>query len=462
MDSYYNVRDFGALGNGVDDFPAFQKALDQINTDALSAAGTDASPGGQDNDLGNRGGVLYIPAGSYVLGQTLRITRNVIVQGAGMATSRLIFDKGGADRSSLAGIVVDHLTEKDRSGKVVISQRSDFTVIRDLSVETPDRFYPGATGNPSLTVADDDARLAGTYSGIVVYSPFVSVENCQVAGFVEDGIHVNSRVPAGVTTPRWADCWQVTNCLVVRNGRHGLFVIGGDANVGSARNLTCNGNCRWGISDSSFLGNTYLMCHVEGNGVTHSGPGAPPPDSGGAYRTTEMNARSVFLGCYSEGGQNASEIHWPTLVVGGMHNAGLRRAAGSYDYPNLIQNEGIELNKLRVHGPVALGVGRITGAATPAPTEVTNPGKSVILVDAHTGDLPLVLPALHASGAPTEWVGSWFTIKKADASTNKVSISVPTSASERIDGAATLDLIQTNAWVTLVSDESDWYVIGKG
>lgn len=378
-----------------------------------------------------------------------------------MASARLIFDQGGAGRSGLAGIVVAHRTETDSAGKEVIRQRSDFTVIRDLSVETPDRFYPGAPGNPSLAIADGDPRLGGTCSGIVVYSPFVSIENCQVAGFAEDGIHINSQLPIGTSVPRLADCWQVTNCLVIRNGRHGLFVIGGDSNVGSARNLTCNGNCRWGISDHSFLGNAYLMCHVEGNGVTGAGASGAPP-SGGAYQTTDPNARNVFLGCYSEGGQNASEIHWPTLVVGGLHNAGLRRATGSYDFPNLILNERIELNRLRVHGHLAQGVGTITGDATAAAKPVTAPGTGVVLVDSHTGGLPVVLPDLQSAGAPTDWVGACFTIKKVDASGNKVIISVPTGAPERIDGAATLDLAGTNAWVTLIADEKNWYIIGKG
>jgi len=142
--------------------------------------------------------------------------------------------------------------------------------------------------------------------------------------------------------------------------------------------LDASGNRTWGVDDSSFLGNTYLACHVAGNGwdgalgsiptaCTHGGnryyvklgqaawcsanapsgttadnqgwgyigPGGPysgvvawangtPFREGGAYKTDNANARNVLIGCYSEGDQNPAQLTSPTIEVGGLHAAGLK------------------------------------------------------------------------------------------------------------------------------------------
>jgi len=88
-----------------------------------------------------------------------------------------------------------------------------------------------------------------------------------------------------------------------------LLVDGADVNAGVVTALDCSSNGGWGINDSSFLGNTYVACHVDGNTL-------------GSYRSDDPNARNVFVGCYSEGGWPASSIAFPSIVVGGLHGAG--------------------------------------------------------------------------------------------------------------------------------------------
>jgi hypothetical protein len=183
------------------------------------------------------------------------------------------------------------------------------------------------------------------------------------------------------------------------NGRHGLFVSGGDANAGNAINLQAQANCRWGIYDRAFLGNTYVACMSEANGHINAGPKDPHPSFGGAYRTTNLAARNVLLGCYTEGDQISRIVH-PTMVVGGnIVGGGIEHDPGNR-LPVIITNEGsTEVDDLRVHGPIATQV-RSVGLLSAFAPQPIDPLDSAILVNAESnqpgvfGPVPLILPSL--------------------------------------------------------------------
>ena len=46
-----------------------------------------------------------------------------------------------------------------------------------------------------------------------------------------------------------------------------MYVDGADSNAGVANSVDASNNGRWGIFDSSFLGNTYVGCHCATNGL---------------------------------------------------------------------------------------------------------------------------------------------------------------------------------------------------
>jgi hypothetical protein len=70
-----NVRTYGALGDGAsDDQPAFIAAM---------------------NALPANGGVVFIPAGTYLLRSNLTIDKPVVLRGEGMGATTLIFDLAG-------------------------------------------------------------------------------------------------------------------------------------------------------------------------------------------------------------------------------------------------------------------------------------------------------------------------------------------------------------------------------
>jgi hypothetical protein len=122
-----------------------------------------------------------------------------------------------------------------------------------------------------------------------------------VRSFPGNGMHISAdhtRNP-----PTNANGWRITGGKALDNGGHGLFVEGGDANAGLALHLRSNTNGKWGIFDSSFLGNTYIQCPTSSNqlGAVHA----------------ESTAASCFFGCYVESGSGGKvEIKDPSVWIG--------------------------------------------------------------------------------------------------------------------------------------------------
>jgi hypothetical protein len=275
-DSIFDVRDFGAVGDGItDDYPAFQRALDAIA--ALSKTTFPSSlPGGVTlSAIDARGATLFIPFGTYRLSQTLNITRQATIQGVSgagdYAGSRLIFDRdvdGIVIHTALTSPPEPDTVRPDGNPDPGGHGRGDWTVIRDIALQSDNSFaFPHC---PDPAINEDDPltadpilhtghpTLAG--NGIVLFARAL-IENCDIAGFHYDGIHIE-----GIDTAKNANLWEVHNCRVVTNGRHALYVAGENSSAGRAFGLGCTGNCGWAVYDRSFLGNTYLACHTENNG----------------------------------------------------------------------------------------------------------------------------------------------------------------------------------------------------
>jgi hypothetical protein len=219
-----------------------------------------------------------------------------------------------------------------------------------------------------------------------------------ISEFPGDGLHIVADVRAaeGAVDKGNANQWSCRNVAVVRNGRHGVYLKGGDANAGCAIQINALANGRWGVFDDSFLGNTHVGHHADSNGalgagcssapnqsssivahggvhysvaigkeaaasttvpgtdatvwipVATGGPGGNVPAwasgtayfSGGAYASTSENARNVFVGCYSEGAQATSQFQSQTLVLGGMHAAGIAGGANVRAYHGALQSDG--------------------------------------------------------------------------------------------------------------------------
>lgn len=257
------VCEFGARGNGiVDDSAAFEAALSEART-------------------------VSVPHGIYRLTRPLRISKGVVLHGASGAgwggASILKFDAG------VGGVVIESAESSD------VGSSGGWSVLRDLRIESSPVSGSALAHGVSLKAR---ARL----------------QNVLVMWFSGDGIHI----VAGNTEGTNANGWAIDFCRSERNGRHGLYLDGADANAGVAVGLDVSDNAGWGVFDSSFLGNTFVGCHAAANAL-------------GAYKTDNPNQRSIFVGCYSEGGHLGSEVMWPSAVVGGMHGAGVDGGWGLLD-----------------------------------------------------------------------------------------------------------------------------------
>lgn len=226
-------------------------------------------------------GEILLPRGKLLFNSTLHLKSRVHLCGEG----------GGQ-----AGDAVSVMQfAPDAAGIVVHRYNTD-------CVEPPG---PGpADGSIIEGIALQGSGLSG--HGIALKAR-ATVRECTINGFGGNGIHIDADVT--YTPPTNANCWTVEQVRVTNCKGHGLFADGGDVNAGRAVGLDCTSNGGWGVFDSGFLGNTYIACHVAANAL-------------GAYKTDNANARHVFLGCYSEGGQPASAFANPTLIIGGLHGAG--------------------------------------------------------------------------------------------------------------------------------------------
>jgi hypothetical protein len=162
-----NVRDFGAVGDGVtDDTASFQAALNRLNT------------------LG--GGTLFCPPALYRLTASLRGYTNTSI--VGWRNSILWFDT--SDFGSTAGSVGDY--DDYKNAGIVFNSGN-------LAVKTGERSYTYSTGAPfencwidGLTIRSNGS-YAGTFftthKGVRFHGCRTSgVRNCHVSGFLGEAI----------------------------------------------------------------------------------------------------------------------------------------------------------------------------------------------------------------------------------------------------------------------------------
>ena len=133
-----------------------------------------------------------------------------------------------------------------------------------------------------------------------------SIEHVTVEGFGGNGIDITADIANGSN----ANHFYLNHIVCDFNAGHGVYCQGGDANAGYGNAINAFDNNGWGIYDNSFLGNTWISCHTAGN-------------IQGAYKSRNDTAcASPFIGCYSEGGQPASEFGAGAVIIGGLHGSG--------------------------------------------------------------------------------------------------------------------------------------------
>lgn len=351
-DGRVNLHQAGAVGDGVtDDWQAMMDAIEAFETNVTTS-----------NRASSR---IVVPAGNFFIGARVDVHSTVIIEGQGVGAAA-----GGASV----------LTWPDDTPGFVI-QRHNTTGDGTESPNDPNTKDGAGTIISNLKLVG--GGTGGTADGIWLRAR-ATIDHCLIADFPRDGIHIEAT--SGGAVEGNANNWRVQNCRLIRNGRHGLYVNGADTNAGSAIALDTSSNGRWGIYDSSFLGNTYIDCHAATNGLatvagntgssfvhyngpengntniryaahrdaseadlvatvpgtnsavwiprnsagSHSTiptwlPGQPVGTyfTGGPFASESVNARNILLGCYTEQGQGPTQIVSPTQVIGGLQGAAI-------------------------------------------------------------------------------------------------------------------------------------------
>jgi hypothetical protein len=159
---------------------------------------------------------------------------------------------------------------------------------------------------------------AKAHCGLLIYTR-IFAQNIYVYNTTNAGIYMRGNAGRGNTNGS-----QITQCRVQQCGI-GIMTHGSDSNVNLISSCDIEsagyglpGNGGIGIWDSSQLGDTWISCQVA-NFSQYGG--------GRSYQCDTPASRSVFLGCYSEGGGGDPVIRSlfiaPCIVIGGDHGAGI-------------------------------------------------------------------------------------------------------------------------------------------
>lgn len=282
-----NVRDFGALGDGVhDDAPAFAAAIKAFPEFAVT--------GLEDLTVNRfRAGVLDVPPGVYRLSTPLVLNRNIHLRGAGGAwgvglSTVLCFDSGSH------GILVT------KTGTGVVSD-------------------PFCNGVGSL-ISNLQVTAAGqsTFANGISLMMTATVRDCLVMGFKGHGIYVQSECTPGPSA--WSDAapmftlddgtfggtngYHIENTITQSNGGDGFHVVGGDSNSGILINVTSDANGGWAFFDQAQISTLYLNPLAELN-------------ANGAVCIIYDIHHAVFIGGnLTEGNGPVDHIGYNTLFVG--------------------------------------------------------------------------------------------------------------------------------------------------
>lgn len=236
----FNVKDFGAIGDGTtDDLAAFNAAI--------TAMGTPAS---------NQGALLFVPRSTYRLSGPLHITRPLRMVGetgsGWYGQSILLFD------ASNTGIIFDSYSTSPDGG------RANWSVIEHLVIQ----------GNQG------SADSFGSHGIFMRYK--AQIQNCYITNFKGHAVYISG--DSHVIPPTNDNGWQLWYCRMDNCGGDGVRTEGGDANVGLALGLDIGAMGGWGISENGFLGSTYIACQVA-------------ECAAGGYQAINRDAQNVFLGC---------------------------------------------------------------------------------------------------------------------------------------------------------------------
>jgi hypothetical protein len=296
----HNVKWFGAAGDGVtDDSAAFVAALAYLKATAVNLVNTYYKASGK----------LLIPAGHYYLGTTtIEISHTLTIEGEGGGA----FGAGGGAATKLrwadgtTGIRVQEYNTSSASSVDAspFHLTGAYTMLRGLYL------YGGYAG------AESESHGIHTKTKVIL-------DDVHVDNFAGDALYVHTSNGAGSPNEGNSNCSRAYNCHF-RNCRDGLSITGGDANAWLFTACFFDYNRRWGVNDTSFLGNSYIGCHEDSNGITPNSAsfGASVVSySGNRYACVYNQEANASVTAPS--GTSADTAYWFYLSPGAANTASL-------------------------------------------------------------------------------------------------------------------------------------------
>jgi len=233
-DGVYNFKAFNPAADGVtDDHPVLVKAL------AVDAA------------AGDHGPTIYFPKAEYYMGATVEVIRTVRLVGGTPGMAGTFPGPVLRFAPDTLGLCINR-SDTLSTGLRTAGTRADGSVIDGLQVSS----NGGTDGSAHGIGLRARARIA----------------NCRVGGFPGNGLYIRAsfKNPDPLVKGN-ANSFVVETSSFRSNKNCGIYVDGPDVNAGTFVNVDCGGNGRWGVWESSFLGNSYVGCHFDGNGLASKG-----------------------------------------------------------------------------------------------------------------------------------------------------------------------------------------------
>ncbi len=219
-------------------------------------------------------GSLYIPAGNYQLAREIKLYRKPVFLHGDNGTifgnsTKLIFPYNSN------GIVID------RGG----------ASLQETIIERICLVGTGGDGSNGNGVRSN-ARM--------------KLRDVTMKSFSQNGLLIWANMDEGGD----ASGSIIQSCHALENNHDGFLAGRVDANCILFINCDARDNGRYNFNEDSFLGNTYISC------MAHYGK------QGDFFVRDKGNARSTFVGCYTEGGSPPSQLSPKSVVLGGLWGSG--------------------------------------------------------------------------------------------------------------------------------------------
>lgn len=302
--STINVKNFGAVGDGSnDDTAGIQLALDAANT-----AG---------------GGIVFIPAGTYKITNTLLVYSDTHVYGAGRGATILTspvssyagksvegaqvyatLAMAAVNRASVRNLTVDHSAGASANGIVIIAGNAGAgTRSNDCVIDGCEVIFSSSSGHAYCiwNLKSDGSKILNNYveGGFTAYTwtagnPQEGIESYGGEDVLISGNTVNGVQQNGIYVVSDSTVGTVQNICVVDNsvessGR-GVTLVIGNCNGIQVKNNHIKTAWDIGISLTANATSTVDGVHISGNTITDVGDADPHSVGVGVYLYGDLSA----------------------------------------------------------------------------------------------------------------------------------------------------------------------------